>query len=133
MEKANIEGNTPLHIACKTGHIYKNCSILFHLDSFFSAHISELQTDIIFSRSFAAQALSRTQEILNMKKVNLFCSPNNEVAKVLAFQKKFSIRRKIFQTMFILTLQVWRKPCTCFFLWQRRIGRVLTYKTTKER
>ena len=35
--------------------------------------------------------------------------------------------------MFILTLQVWRKPCTCFFLWQRRTGRVLTYKTTKER
>ena len=28
MEKANIEGNTPLHIACKTGRIYKNFSIL---------------------------------------------------------------------------------------------------------
>ena len=42
----------------------QNRILWFHLDFFFSAYISKLQTQIIFSRSFAAQALSRILWIL---------------------------------------------------------------------
>ena len=38
----------------------KICQLLFHLESFFSAHISELKKVCLMSRSFAKTAFSRT-------------------------------------------------------------------------
>ena len=74
VDKANIEGNTPLHIACKTGPTELHmCQFSFKTENI-CAHVHS-DTD----------------------------------------------------------MQVWRKRFIFFFLWQRRTGRVLTYKTTKER
>ena len=85
VEKANIEGNTPLHIACKTGPIgLHNCLMLKWQKFQFS------------KRTFPSEGKN-----------------SNYV-----HTEKF---------------QVWRKRFISCFLWQRRIERVLTYKTTKAR